>query len=106
MDTPPSQITARFTTIPERDRQIFDRFYAEQLSAALQRAEAEPLGIDEERVERQLIDTLIRQAEGRDHPHALGRVPSATRTHDIRIPERDPRPAPGGRRRTGGAAGA
>ncbi|HEX6291293.1 MAG TPA: hypothetical protein VFZ66_19070 [Herpetosiphonaceae bacterium] len=105
------QIAALMNAIPEADRPGFERYYAERLGKALRDAEATPdtpLGTDPTRIERQLIEDLIREAEGRDSADGLGLVPGSDLTYRIQVPERDPRTeagAAGTRRATGAASG-
>lgn len=93
MDATTPDLQALLTPIPEADQRGFDRYYAQQLQTALQRGNSSTavFGIDEEAIERQLIDDLIRQAEGRDTATGRGAVPSGAFVHRIEVPERDPR---------------
>lgn len=94
------QRLALLAQIPAEELRHFEDYYQGQLALALQRAHvtaASSAGgaADPDEVERQLIDHLLREAEGRDHPHGLGAVPiSNNLLTELIPPASDPRDAP------------
>jgi hypothetical protein len=110
------QIAALRAEIPEEELRIFDAYYQERLALALREANSQARGTatgaaDPDQVEAELIETLIREAEGRDDPEGLGLVPTAENENFIVPPESDPCETASPRRgkaaaQSGGAVGA
>ena len=102
------QIEALLAEIPADERATFQSFYQERLYAAMQAASRRGgMEVDPDQIEEELVDALIREAEGRDSPTGMGMVPTSEGEYALIPPESDPRlaqPAKGGSR--SGDAGA
>ena len=67
------QIEALLAEIPADERATFHAFYQERLYAAMQAASRRGgMEVDPDQIEEELVDTLIREAEGRDSPTGMG----------------------------------
>ncbi|HEU4328491.1 MAG TPA: hypothetical protein VFS21_35465 [Roseiflexaceae bacterium] len=108
MTTDPNdiRIAALLAEIPEAERAHFDRYYQERLRDAAGDAArtAGALGIDQDQIERDLLEVLEREAEGRDDPDGLGMVPTADGESYLVPPDADPRQAPAQGRAAGGGS--
>jgi|GEM_PF-5770506 len=108
--TPEQRRAALIAELPDDELRACESYYQQQLAAALATANAAAAGTalgaaDPEEVERQLIEDLIREAEGRDHPEGVGAVPIGNNLiSEIVPPETDPRLLPT-RGRSGGGGG-
>jgi hypothetical protein len=117
--TPPTttleaRIAALFAEIPDEERAVFDQYYRQQFDRAIQQAGAFSGGLDPDpdQVEEELIEDLVRQADGRDDQGqelGLGAVPTNNGLNQLVPPERDPRTLPpatrAGKRRAAGKGG-
>ncbi|HEU4325395.1 MAG TPA: hypothetical protein VFS21_19785 [Roseiflexaceae bacterium] len=109
MTTDPNdiRIAALLAEIPEAERAHFDRYYQERVrdAAAAAARNAGALGIDQDQIERDVLEQLEREAEGRDDPDGLGMVPTADGESYLVPPDADPRQvAPQGRAAVDGTA--
>jgi hypothetical protein len=104
MDPITQQIEALKAQLSETELEEFEAHYRTKLTEATQAAQladATTLAVDQDQIERQVLDDLIRTAEGRDNADGLGRVTCGGLVYAIHVPEREPRlEASAGRPRT------
>jgi hypothetical protein len=111
--TSDTRIAALLAQLPDEEQAMFARYYQKRLQEALGEAQrgASHLGADPDAVERELLDQLVREAEGRDDPDGLGAVPTSEDAEgQVVPPDSDPRvntaPGASGQRSRAGAASA
>lgn len=108
--TSDTRIAALLAQLPDEEQVLFQRYYQRRLQDALAEAQrgASHLGADPDAVERDLLDQLIREAEGRDDADGLGAVPTSEDAEgQVVPPDSDPRlntAASGGQRSSAGAS--
>ncbi|KPL83017.1 hypothetical protein [Herpetosiphon geysericola] len=86
------QIEALLAEIPADERATFQAFYQERLYAAMQAASRRGgMEVDPDQIEEELVDALIREAEGRDSASGMGMVPTTEGEYALIPPESDPR---------------
>jgi len=95
------RIAALLAEIPPEERATFEDFYQERLQLAIHAANGttgSTLDADPDQVEEELVEALMREADGRDSASGMGSVPTAEGEYELIPPETDPRLlAPSGR---------
>lgn len=90
--TTDTRAAALLARIPDEEQAQFERYYQQRLAQALAEAQrgASHLGADPDAVERELLEQLIREAEGRDDPDGLGLVPTGDGEASVVPPDAEP----------------